>query len=190
MELKMEISQKQILSQRMIQTMEILQMSSVELEAYVENLSLENPVVELEESYDTAASDTAQADLQSKLDWLESTDRQNHIYYQQDRDTENLQDSWNVSAQEGEQLSDYLLSQLICTDYSAQDREIIEYLILSLDQRGYLTEDLTSIAERFHTGLKPIERLLLDVQALDPAGVGARDLTGTKSKVIKNPLNF
>lgn len=177
MELKIEISQKQILSQRMIQSMEILQMSSVELEAYVENLSLENPVVELEASYDTSAQDSSQADLQRKLDWLESTDRQNHIYYQQDRDTENLQDSWNVSGQEGEQLSDYLLSQLICTDYSAQDREIIEYMILSLDQRGYLTEDPASIAERFHTGLKPIERLLLDVQALDPAGVGARDLT-------------
>ena len=46
MELKMEINQKQILSQHMVQSMEILQMSAQELEAYIENLAVENPVIE------------------------------------------------------------------------------------------------------------------------------------------------
>lgn len=175
MELKMELSQKQILSQRMIQSMEILQMSTVELESYIENLSLENPVVELAESYEAAEQDK-QADLQRKLDWLDSTDRQNHIYYQQERDSDNLQDNWNVANSGGELLSDYLLSQLIASEYTPSEKEIIEYLILSLDQRGYLTEDLSSIAECFHTSEPDIEELLADVQALDPAGVGARSL--------------
>ena len=35
MELKMEVAQKQILSQKMIQSTEILQMSSQELETYL-----------------------------------------------------------------------------------------------------------------------------------------------------------
>lgn len=40
MELKMELSQKQILSQHMVQSMEILQMSAQELEGYIEKLAL------------------------------------------------------------------------------------------------------------------------------------------------------
>ena len=97
MELKMEVTQKQILSQHMIQSMEILQMSTAELESYIENLSLENPVVDLEHSYENTDKTATQIDLQRKLDWLESTDRQNHVYYQQDRDNDSLQDSWNIS---------------------------------------------------------------------------------------------
>ena len=50
MELKMEISQKQIITQQMIQSMEILQMSTPELDNYLEKLSQENPVVELVET--------------------------------------------------------------------------------------------------------------------------------------------
>ncbi len=48
MELKYELNQKQTLSQHMVQSREILQMSAVELEAYIENLSMENPVIELD----------------------------------------------------------------------------------------------------------------------------------------------
>ena len=51
MELKMDISQKQVLSQHMVQSMEILQMSAQELESYLENLALENPVIELPDSH-------------------------------------------------------------------------------------------------------------------------------------------
>lgn len=50
MELKMELSQKQVLSQHMVQSMEILQMSAQELEGYIEKLALENPVIELADS--------------------------------------------------------------------------------------------------------------------------------------------
>ncbi|MEI3338759.1 MAG: hypothetical protein V8R80_01395 [Eubacterium sp.] len=54
MELKMDISQKQILSQHMVQSMEILQMSAQELESYIENLALENPVIELPDSHSSS----------------------------------------------------------------------------------------------------------------------------------------
>lgn len=176
MELKMEVTQKQILSQHMIQSMEILQMSTAELESYIENLSLENPVVDLEHSYENTDKTATQIDLQRKLDWLESTDRQNHVYYQQDRDNDSLQDSWNISDSGGEQLSEYLTAQLITAPYDPRERQIIDYLILSLDSRGYLTEEVASIAQRFQVEEACVERLLGDIQALDPAGVGARDL--------------
>ena len=67
MDLKMEVTQTLGLSQRMIQSTEILQMSAQELEGYIEKLALENPVIELADSSQSKA-DTQQEDLQRKLD--------------------------------------------------------------------------------------------------------------------------
>ena len=49
MDLSYRVEQKQILSQKMIQSASILQMNAVELKEYIENAALENPVIDLEE---------------------------------------------------------------------------------------------------------------------------------------------
>ena len=59
MDLKMEVTQTLGLSQRMIQSTEILQMSAQELDTYLKELAVENPVVDIEEKYDK----TGQSDL-------------------------------------------------------------------------------------------------------------------------------
>ena len=50
MDLKMEVTQTLGLSQRMIQSTEILQMSAQELDTYLKELAVENPVVDIEEN--------------------------------------------------------------------------------------------------------------------------------------------
>ena len=47
MDLKLQAKQTQVLSQRMIQSAEILQMTSQELNTYISDLALENPVIDL-----------------------------------------------------------------------------------------------------------------------------------------------
>ena len=47
MDLKLEMKQSQTLSQRMIQSAEILQMTSEELNTYINELALENPVIDM-----------------------------------------------------------------------------------------------------------------------------------------------
>lgn len=175
--MNIEVSQKQTLSQRMVQTMEILQMSAQELESYVEELSIENPVVELESNMQSEkAEQYSQDDLQRKLDWLESTDHQNKVYYQQERDSNYLQDDWNLSSDSENLLSDYLASQLLTIHYNSVEKEILEYIILSIDSRGYFSESLADIAFRFNVEEETVHTLLLDIQELDPAGIGACDL--------------
>ena len=49
MELKQELKLKQTLSQKMIQSANILQMRQIELTEYIEEMALENPVLDLEE---------------------------------------------------------------------------------------------------------------------------------------------
>ena len=168
------LAQKQILSQHLIQSMEILQMSAVELEAYLENLSMENPVVELESAQGTAEN-MKEMMLSRKLEWLESTDYQNKVYYKEDK--QNDDSYWQDISDSGEVLSEYLLAQLVTPDYTAREHQIMEYLIYSLDSKGYYTDDPAAAAEAWNVSEEEILRLLSEVQQLDPAGVGARDLS-------------
>lgn len=173
--LGLDLTQKQVLSQQMVQSMEILQMSVQELESYIENLAIENPVIDLPDKI-ISTSDPHAEDMQRKLDWLESTDLQNKVYYQQDRDDDNLGSNLHDLRESEETLPDYLLSQLLLADYNPVQREIIEFMIRSLDHRGYFVEDPAILGEYFSVSTDYILDLLKDIQNLDPAGVGARDL--------------
>ena len=51
MDIRLSVTQNQILSQKMIQSMEILQMNSQELNEYIKEMAMENPVGEIEEKY-------------------------------------------------------------------------------------------------------------------------------------------
>ncbi|MBQ7447926.1 MAG: hypothetical protein IJV59_08265, partial [Eubacterium sp.] len=144
----LELTQKQILSQHMIQSMEILQMSAVELEEFLENLSMENPVVELSENRQTE-TDTKAMEMARKLEWLSSTDTQNRVYYEDDDSAERAESNWQDIRDAGEDLAGYLLSQLLTADYLEEERQIIEYIIYSLDSKGYFTEDAREVEQQF-----------------------------------------
>lgn len=159
----------------MVQSMEILQMSAQELENYLEALSLENPVIELDNPHPIEASQK-EADIQRKLDWLESSDLQNRVYYQQEREAENREANWHDITENEEDLNEYLLSQLLLSEISDSDYTILKFMIESLDSRGYFTEDSSFVATLFHTSKEHIEKLLSVIQSLDPCGVGARNL--------------
>ena len=78
MSLEQKQSQKQILSQKMLQSVEILQMNAQELTDFIKELSLENPVVDIEE----AALEDKTKERIKKLEWLAGLDEQNRTYYQ------------------------------------------------------------------------------------------------------------
>lgn len=175
MSLNLELSQKLTISQQLVQSMEILQMSTLELESYIDNLALENPVMEIQENPQNP-SDEKDELLRRKMEWLESTDLQNKVYYQEDHSDADMQNNWQDIRDSGEELSDYLTSQLLLANYTEEEKQIINYLICSLDQRGYYTEDPKIAADLFHVSEHTVLHLLQDIQELDPAGVGARDL--------------
>lgn len=167
--------QQQNLTTKLVQDMSILQMSATELEEYLEELSLENPLIELCEDR-TENPSARNLEYQRKKEWLESTDGQNRSYYQGDRDVQNFENSWKDRNYSEENLADFLKSQLILAGYSKKEWEIVDYLILSLDSKGYCHEDLSKIAAFHSVPEDLVEALLKDIQSADPAGVGARSL--------------
>lgn len=161
MNINIELSQKQIVTQYMIQYMNLLQMNHSELENFLEKKSLENPVIEFEKNtylYDRAyKSPSASAISDSDSEWTSN--------------------DWTDNRETEDRLSDYVLSQLTTETYSRQDAAILRYLALSLDHRGYFSETPAIAAQIFSVDVKHILHLLRVIQSLAPDGIGARNLS-------------
>lgn len=170
MNMKLSLEQKQMLSQRMIQSVEILQMNVQELDSYLKELTLENPLVELE---DNREAPQAKSDLQRKLEWLEAADEQNRVYYGRDYEEEQERDAWNLPAEE-ENLPQYVLSQLIPLAKDDREGRIYHYLAYSLDSRGYLEDMPQGLCEAFDLSLEEAAEYLRVFQSVEPAGWGRR----------------
>lgn len=168
MNLELQVKQNQALSQRMLQSVRILQMTSQELESYVDELALENPALDVER----AASESIDAYQQDYA--VREQDR--YLTQRQNNDDDTPGENWNFSTVQDETLREHLLSQLDLRSFPRRDALILAFLLESLDGRGYLTEDAAFVAERFQTAAEDVERLIRLLQALEPAGVCARSL--------------
>ena len=84
----------------------------------------------------------------------------------------------------GDQVSFYdrLREQMVDVDLDPKQREIMEYLIGSLDNDGLLRKDAGALSDElaiYHNidaGEAEIEKVLHTLQTFDPAGIGARNL--------------
>ncbi|HUZ01330.1 MAG TPA: RNA polymerase factor sigma-54 [Thermomicrobiaceae bacterium] len=56
------------------------------------------------------------------------------------------------------------------------DLSVAEYLVNSLDERGFVSMDLDDVARHFNRSRDYVEHVLEQVQSVAPIGVGARDL--------------
>ena len=74
-------------------------------------------------------------------------------------------------------LKDHLLEQLPLAVADPGDRLIGHSLIDSIDDAGYLTDPLEDLVGRLGASPQRVETVLAAIQTLDPAGVGARNLS-------------
>lgn len=60
--------------------------------------------------------------------------------------------------------------------FNASQMAIVEFLVGSLDERGYLSVSVEMVAQTFNVGEEQVEQLLKELQRIAPPGVGARNL--------------
>ena len=84
MNLEQKVEQAQTLSSQTIQRLEMLQMNTLELIDYVREISMENPVFEVEMPEIPV---TPREREQGRMEWLASNDRQNRWYNRQDNES-------------------------------------------------------------------------------------------------------
>lgn len=172
MALTLTTQQNQILSQKMIQSTKILQMTSTQLEQYLNELALENPVLDLIPKQPEESNDK---ELE-KYQWLRSHDEQNRYLYQRIDSGKDHSQSLDIQDEKPESLHDHLWNQLLTMQISKMDKPAYHFLLDSLDDKGYFTDDLSEFAARFHLTDEYAARMLSTIQQLTPAGVGARNL--------------
>ncbi|MBB3773291.1 RNA polymerase sigma-54 factor [Angulomicrobium tetraedrale] len=73
-------------------------------------------------------------------------------------------------------LADHLEGQLTLAVSDPVERLIGTHLIDLIDEAGYLTADLSAVAERLGAPLATVQKVLEVVQTFDPPGIGARSL--------------
>ena len=173
--LKLEQKQTQTLSNKMIESLQVLQMSRGELAERLEELYAENPLLELDERGE-AAPQPPEAESLKKLEWLARFDEQNAAYMLQEADDD--EDGWleNIAAPQEETLADSLMEQLAGRGFGDGEMKIFRYIAESIDERGYFTERAEELASRFGIETREAERLLGVMKRLDPPGICAGSL--------------
>jgi RNA polymerase sigma-54 factor len=73
-------------------------------------------------------------------------------------------------------LMDHLMEQLHLAPLSPEEQIIGEYILWCIDDVGYLTCDVESIAENMGTDPDKVEKVLGVIQRFDPPGIGSRNL--------------
>lgn len=155
---------------------ELLRLSTLELESYIRELAQENPLIELEE-ISSASHAEGEDDRMGRLRWLEDNDRQNW-FYQQFTDEE-LDPLARVGTGGGleETLVSFLSRQLDRLRLEEERARLVRYLIYCLDDDGYLRTPLEELASHGAIPLPRLEEALTVLQSLEPAGVGASELS-------------
>lgn len=170
-------TQRLILSARMKESLDILQMSLPELQKKVEAEILENPVLERDEQCDMSRENSKICgEHDREIQWLSGGAPLRY-------DTNSASSFQNVSfdsltaASQGPTFRVFLLKQLSELDIGPSTAKICRFIIDSLDEKGYLRDSAEEIAASLGTqNTKAVNRALKIVKGMDPAGVGASDL--------------
>lgn len=143
--------QKLALTQTLRQSIQVLQMGTLQLAMYIQKRSLDNPLMSVE------------SHIELPIGNLDNTHSFDFERYQ--------------GKQHNENLYDYLKSQLSMTQRDTFLRMITQKLVDSLDERGYLSDfDAQKFCKDYGIRMFELEDAIAILQQLDPPGIGARSL--------------
>lgn len=201
LQLRMLQTQKLVMTPQLQQALRLLQMPTLELQQVLKQELLLNPVLEevddLVDDGDTAEEEREEAPAkeekgegegesdspadgesgkEGEIDWDEYFHNPQEYSYYRRNEGESSDEYFERVPSTTVQLSEHLLSQLRIVSEDEEAIRIGEFLIGSLDDRGYLTMSLEEVSESVGVPLDQVRSALDVLQTFDPAGVGARDL--------------
>jgi len=187
------LSLQQKMAPQLIQSLQLLQMSTLELELEIKQQLELNPLLEetmeqreeVEEPAEEVEALKEEEELpqeSEEVDWDALLDDQFDTGSYNSERTE-YDPNWEVDREPQENritaippLVEQLHEQLALGDLSIELREIGEYIIGNLDDRGYLGCSVEEIAGDLDVEVEVVERVLRTIQTFEPPGIAARDL--------------
>lgn len=158
MEIVLGREHRLVIGQKMYQAMNLLQMSTEEMTAYLNELSMENPLLD-------AVPPKTGGDVRH------ARARSGRIRRRDGEDYELPIPDKSMNTLRGD-----LTEQLAVMHMSPALEQAVRFLIINLDDRGYLMPELES-SGTWSSAPALFAEALRTLQAMEPAGVGARDLS-------------
>jgi RNA polymerase sigma-54 factor len=227
--LQVRLSQHLALTPQLQQSIRLLQLSTLELQQEVEQMLEQNPFLDVEEDAslpsleasalpervsprdesteaDTPRLDQLDQGVTARDDWENGTEQDDFdgiadlpSLRQAGSGTDEDADDWRERTAASASLADHLRVQVAGLRLSAEEAFLVEALIESLNDDGYLADPLEEIHTRLWEGLllqdataalsfedaQALREALMDqlrcalhwLQSLEPTGVGARNLS-------------
>ncbi len=187
-ELNLSQTQKLIMTPELRQAIQILQFNNVELMEFIYKQLEVNPFLESADSKNQESGSTENTDDESnydkndsrdEIDWKEVTERYDDLSYkayERNTDSDERQ-SFESYTSKKMSLKDHLMVQLGVSVKTSKEKRIGEFIIESLDNKGYLGCSLQDISLLLNEDVIEIERILRLIQTFDPVGVAARNLS-------------
>ena len=202
--LSQNLSLQQRMAPQLIQSLQLLQMSTLELELEIKHQLEINPLLEETADLDEEDPEPEPEELETpeqeaaleeqelkeeevpedldEIDWDALLDDQLDQNSYNEETTEYDPD-WEQDREPRENrittvapLIELLREQLLVSDLEGADVETAEFIIGNIDDRGYLACTTAEIAEALHAPVEDVERVLAVIQTFEPPGIGARDL--------------
>jgi RNA polymerase sigma-54 factor len=199
--LSLRQSQRVVMTPLLQQAIQLLQLSTLELQEVVQKELLENPLLEevAPETNDTPEAaatpeaptapppaepppvDAASSTTERQTDDLpfdltsvmfDDNNEERSLVAQEERDELPFE---NI-VRSINSLTDHLDEQLRFASEDPLTRRIGTEIIGNLDEDGYLRAELAEIAQRCETTVEEVEKVLALVQSFDPPGVAARSI--------------
>lgn len=190
MDIKADISlqTKQVLSQVQMQSLNILSMTMTELQNFLQNEEIENPLVD----YIPGSQEMGLPVVHREYD---------RFYNGSSRDEDEQPELYDPE-DTSESVEDMITSQLAWNRLGEKERKVVEFCIHSLEESGYLTVSAEEVAKAAGVKTELAEQVLSELKMLEPKGIFASGLEecleiqvrGMEQedllvKIIKNHLN-
>jgi len=192
--LQLKLTQQLNLTPQLQQSIRLLQLSSVDLNQEIERIIQENPLLEIHDQWELKSHDLKknpdsthdnetdaanqeneipQTETDENLDWYQDSGFASYDSHDDDNEMPQL-------AAEPPSLRAYINQQISLSQTTDKDKKIISLLVDSLDDDGYLTQDLDELLEmlpqELELKIEDLQHALVILQHLDPPGIGARNL--------------
>ncbi len=190
--LELRPGQHLTLTPQLQQSIRLLQLSTLDLEAEISQVLADNPLLEREDE-GPAADTQAESERESSVQDDEPAP-------ERDSPVEEMPGSGGVYSDEDsgppeaarpDTLREHLLGQLMLTRAGPRDMALAGLLIDELDENGYLGSPLEEILGWLPAELEPdldeLRAALTLVQSFDPVGIGARDMADCLLLQLRNP---
>lgn len=164
MEIKTDISlqTKQVLSQVQMQSLNILSMSMTELEEFLQNEEIENPLVEYSSGRQEGELPVAYREY-------------DRFYNGASRDGDSRGEIYEADDTE-QSVENMIMMQLPWKTFTEEQHRIVKFCVHSLDQNGYLTVPPSEIAEALKAEVSEVEYIVSRLKELEPVGIFAFSL--------------